>query len=338
MRINKKGEELEFQAKPHFNFVDIAKGICIILVVMGHAIPDASTGRIADPFLNFTNAALHTTRMPLFFFLAAFLVTAPGAPVFTFIKKRFSRLIIPYIFVGIAYLPFKLLLSSFANHVYSMDKFWQILIGVNPDGELWFLYVLFVVSIAYRLIGNRINSFMLLASLLVLIVGIHIKLPGELGLILWYQLYYALGLYVRNHQLDKFLIYLKEWKIAILSLVIFALGNALRISGATGILWIGTVLAGLSGIAFFINISMSLAETNGKLRYFFERIGYYCMDVYILSDIIKIPVRIVFWSKLHLYYTSFIVGTIIAVGMSIILGRYIIRQNRYLRKVILGMD
>lgn len=181
------------QAKPHFSFVDIAKGICIILVVMGHAIPDASTGRIADPFLGFANAALHTTRMPLFFFLAAFLVTVPGAPILTFIKKRFTRLMIPYVFVGLAYLPFKLLLSSFANRPYSMDKFWQILIGVNPDGELWFLYVLFIISIVFRIHGNRINGFGLLISLLLLIAGIHIKLPGELGLILWYQFTMLLG-------------------------------------------------------------------------------------------------------------------------------------------------
>lgn len=305
---------------------------------MGHAIPDASTGRIADPFLGFANAALHTTRMPLFFFLAAFLVTAPGVPILTFIKKRFNRLMIPYVFVGLAYLPFKLLLSSFANHPYSMDKFWQILIGLNPDGELWFLYVLFIISIAFRIFGNRVNAFVLLASLMVLIAGVHIELPGELGLVLRYQFYYALGLYVRAHQLDRFLFYLKKWKLAICSLVFFALGNALRLYGGTGISWAGTVISGLSGIAFLIYVSMRLADMDGSVRNFFEQIGFYCMDVYILSDIIKIPLRMVFWSKLHLYYTSFIICTIVAVGLSVILGKYIIRRNFYLRKLVLGMD
>lgn len=131
---------------------------------------------------------------------------------------------------------------------------------------------------------------------------------------------------------------MKEWKLAICSLAFFAVGNALRLYGGNGISWAGTVISGLSGIAFLIYVSMRLADMDGSVRNFFEQIGFYCMDVYILSDIIKIPLRMVFWSKLHLYYTSFIICTILAVGLSVVLGKYIIRRNHYLRKLVLGMD
>lgn len=51
-------------------FFDIAKGIGIILVVIGHCIPDASTGNISDTFLKSIFRIIYSFHMPLFFFVA----------------------------------------------------------------------------------------------------------------------------------------------------------------------------------------------------------------------------------------------------------------------------
>lgn len=62
------------------------------------------------------------------------------------------------------------------------------------------------------------------------------------------------------------------------------------------------------------------------------------MDIYILSDILKIPVRIVLWNKLHLYETAFVACLLVGVLLSLLISKRIIRPNRYLRKFILGMS
>lgn len=66
-------------------------------------------------------------------------------------------------------------------------------------------------------------------------------------------------------------------------------------------------------------------------------LGEFSMDIYILSDIIKIPFRIVLWNKLHMYYSAFLVCTVMSIFLSYIVSRYIIRTNQKLKRLILGM-
>lgn len=66
---------------------------------------------------------------------------------YAFLKKRFLRLMVPYFFFGLLYMPCKLALSQFANKPYDINNLWQIFLGVNPDGALWFLYTLFLTQV-----------------------------------------------------------------------------------------------------------------------------------------------------------------------------------------------
>ena len=73
--------------------------------------------------------------MPLFFFfLAGFMVScqkmlARAQKSLDLVHKRISRLLVPYIFVGLCYAPFKMLLSRFANKPYDISTLWQMVIG-----------------------------------------------------------------------------------------------------------------------------------------------------------------------------------------------------------------
>lgn len=129
--------------------LDIAKGIAIILVVIGHAVPDATTHMgIQSEGLAILNRLIYSFHMPLFFLISGYFVNtlAENQSRVSAIWKKFQRLMVPYIFVGLCYAPCKLLLSQFANDPFHLSNLWKMVIGVNPDGELWFLYSLFVIS------------------------------------------------------------------------------------------------------------------------------------------------------------------------------------------------
>ena len=153
-------------------WIDIAKGVGILLVVIGHCIPDAaSPSGISVPVYKIMHQVIYSFHMPLFFFLAGYLTykeTYDWRGIGTFIKKRFNRLLVPYFIVGIIYLPFKLVLSKFANTPYDMTNLWKIIIGINPDGELWFLYSLFFISIIAVVLRFKTNSVVLLIFALIL--------------------------------------------------------------------------------------------------------------------------------------------------------------------------
>lgn len=117
-------------------YIDVAKGIGIVLVVVGHCIPDATspTG-ISIPAYRWLHDVIYSFHMPLFFFfLAGFMVScqkmlARAQKSLDLVHKRISRLLVPYIFVGLCYAPFKMLLSRFANKPYDISTLWQMVIG-----------------------------------------------------------------------------------------------------------------------------------------------------------------------------------------------------------------
>ena len=71
---------------------------------------------------------------------------------------------VPYIFVGLCYAPCKLLLSQFANDPFHLSNLWKMVIGVNPDGELWFLYSLFVISAFAYLTKAKVGKVWIVCS------------------------------------------------------------------------------------------------------------------------------------------------------------------------------
>ena len=98
--------------------------------------------------------------MPLFFLLAGLvapkLVGGHTSSRTELIKHRATRLMIPYFTWAVIYAPMKILMKEqvrFQND-YSL---WTLLIGNNPDGQLWFLYVLFVLSVVSILFVNEKN-------------------------------------------------------------------------------------------------------------------------------------------------------------------------------------
>ncbi len=149
--------------------LDIAKGIAIILVVIGHAIPDATTKQgISSGSLALLHSLIYSFHMPLFFLISGYFVntlstaSSRGAQIW----KKFQRLMVPYIFVGLAYAPCKLLLSRFANDPFHLSNLWKMVIGVNPDGELWFLYSLFVMSVFAVVLRARVGIKWIVCSLI----------------------------------------------------------------------------------------------------------------------------------------------------------------------------
>ena len=71
--------------KNRIEFVDLAKGVCILLVVLGHV------------GINLTTIGLENLRMPLYFMLSGLFFKNYGGGKYFFIKKV-NKILIPFIF------------------------------------------------------------------------------------------------------------------------------------------------------------------------------------------------------------------------------------------------
>lgn len=121
-------------------YIDIAKGIGILLVALAHA--DIS---LFSPYLH---QFIYSFHMPLFFFLSGYFFK-PETPFWTLLWKRFNSVLKPY-FVTILFIYIASL--SFTNMRF-MNAFGRILKSIYGTGyyidwvQLWFLPSLFVTSL-----------------------------------------------------------------------------------------------------------------------------------------------------------------------------------------------
>lgn len=120
----------------------------IFLVILSHT-----------PLDNFTLSFIYTFHMPLFFFLSGYLNKRSIQQTSNFLKKRFRRLIIPFLFFNTLSFFFWLFIrrnigtSELINTMSPYTLLKNIVLVYPHDMihnvPIWFLFCLFIVNIAY---------------------------------------------------------------------------------------------------------------------------------------------------------------------------------------------
>lgn len=131
------------------DWVDAAKGVAIVLVVLGHAWRGINTrGLIPEDLFLAVDLRIYAFHMPVFFALSGMFVArslarqSPG----DYVKSRITRLIWPMVLWTYLFLATKLLAGQAANNPVALE---DLLIWPIP-GQLhfWFLWALFLLQIA----------------------------------------------------------------------------------------------------------------------------------------------------------------------------------------------
>lgn len=327
----------------HFEWIDYAKGIAILLVVLGHAFPDASAvGGAKNDYIRVLREFIYQFHMPLLFFISGMLSgrilrLQDYKGRCEYIKDRCLRLLVPYFAIAIMYLPFKMALSSFANQPYDIYGIWKILLGENPDGGLWFLYALFLIQAAMALIVKRedVRAFLLvgiLAGLLTIVFQTH-----------WYWV-------------DDAIFYFSFVMMGLCFSMsgLFDSGCNRNMLWGTLFLLVGSIsiyfythspfckfFSGIFGSFLVICLSKKIEELSApkgnKMIGGLKILGDYTMDIYIFHGILMVVVRIVFWSILHWnYYLCCVLMLLVGLILPIFISKKIVRPIPFLRKVFIG--
>lgn len=211
---------LVVNSKTRYEFVDLAKGICILLVVFSHNVT-AFHGPLSDMLRSF--------RMPLYFLLSGMFFSKYGG-LAVFCVKKINKLLVPFI-------AFEIIASFVA----------RIAVGKNIDFDffskcwnenlcnypIWFLLCLFTCGIVFYLIvlvSENIHFVPQYVSLLVLSLGIgsvgffcgksEICVPCYIDSALTALPFYAMGFCMRKYTGFLQSSRLKKWYIP-LALILF---------------------------------------------------------------------------------------------------------------------
>ena len=178
-------------AKKRLYWIDVARGIAILLVVLGHCI-----GNLNAP----GNKFILSFHMPLFFFISGLCAKSPTIKFGTYLKKKARALLIPQCTLGVINCVFDLVLGE----IYGI---WSII--YNFFG--WFLWVMFFVSLVFYAlsrIGLHKRSVMLTVLLADIVAVILMELWG-INTVIHFEivpmalLFYLTGFIYRSYMIGR---------------------------------------------------------------------------------------------------------------------------------------
>ena len=154
--------------KPRIEFIDLAKGICIILVVMVHS----------DVECHLPN--FQALRMPLYFVLSGLFFRDYGG-FFNLTERKINKLLTPFVFFYV--LSFFLSwigMTLFTDKGLSLSRLWDPLFSkALVNGALWFLLCLFWCNLIYYFIQRiRQNALRLCIILMLAVAGFTLSDAG----------------------------------------------------------------------------------------------------------------------------------------------------------------
>ena len=161
-------------SKQRVDWIDTAKGFCIMLVVFNHVFCYYGPKEECPPAIyNFFDAF----RMPLYFFLSGLFFKTYGS-FGNFAKKKTNKLIIPFVFFYVVSCPIRVFFNkissvehSFADYLLS---FYYNHCGL-VNGPLWFLLCLFEVNLIFFLLHIIFKKEYLLLVLSFMIAGFFVR-------------------------------------------------------------------------------------------------------------------------------------------------------------------
>ena len=144
--------------KERILFLDVAKAVCIILVVVGHYVPDNSPGWYVA-----IHDVIYTFHMPLFMFASGYVYIATRRDIGygSFLMRKLRRLMVPYLSTSVIVITIKLLTQGGmgVEHPVTVSSYLRMFYLPEAGYFLWFIWALwwmFVLVPLFRTPGSRL--------------------------------------------------------------------------------------------------------------------------------------------------------------------------------------
>ena len=265
--------------------IDIARAICIFLVVIGHYIPNNSPNWYVT-----MHDVIYTFHMPLFMFVSGLVYWATRKPVKynDFVWKKFQRLMIPYFFVSVIVIVLKLFTESkllVEDPVEISDLYRMFYLPVAGD-FLWFVFALFLMFLIIPLFNTRKRlSVLLLLSLFLYLVPVTFPVIFCLAKFKINLLYFVLGCaFFEWSNVRQFLDKTHFLVLLCFFIGIYLLKTYIEVLIITNIL---AICIAFVGIIFIINLSKQIELTTVSVKKILAAISEYSYTIYLFHTTVE---------------------------------------------------
>lgn len=349
-------------SKKYYEEINIARGIAILLVVIGHGLSDIYEGVYStgwcSTYANYFFILIYSFHMPLFIFLSGFVnagVCNLQGSRLTYIRKKFCRLMVPYLIWGIIYVFLNFIIGKYTWKEFSIGNYLKHLLiyGDNANWQLWTLYTLFLCSvlsmILFDLLKLSLKPVLIVSGILsaaYLLASAFLTLPMVLyhtnvAYMFIYYVFFVAGIITRkNRLLDR----KRRGSIPALGILLLVLAANAAIGTylwtAYELDWNLTKLIGAAlGIYCILWIAQNVSEP--RMKKIWNCLGSFSMSIYLLAnicqDFVRIPVRRQMIPQQFLIL-GLLVSVVFGIIIPIFIDKYIISRSRILSFLVLGKD
>jgi len=185
-------------APPRTLWIDTARGLGIILVVYGHVLRGQyHAGLLAwTPAVALQDRAIYAFHMPLFFLLSGLFAGAHIRSRGEFVRRRLVTIVYPYLLWSVIQTVLTMGAGHLANGHHQLADL--ELIGTDPIGQFWFLYVLAMLQILL-LLPRPLFLLMVPVGIVAYLLFGNGPLPARAA---WYLPFFATGVLVGRSGLE----------------------------------------------------------------------------------------------------------------------------------------
>ncbi|WP_294746744.1 acyltransferase family protein [uncultured Prevotella sp.] len=265
---------MEKNINTHWEFIDITKGVSILLVILSHAY---------SPLMSWASA----------FFIPVFFVTSGYCSRNRVnVKKKFLTLIIPYIvFTCILFIiywtfqPVNFLGAIYSRWcLYPIDSTGNVYLLRSGNGPLWFLTSMFISFLIWSVIQRSKRQFILLGMCLLIsytLTFLPILLPWSIDTAFFLAIFIAVGEKIKKFSiLDKFNVYFLLFFVCVYIILSYICGEvnlSVREYGTSIFILFPTAII---GSILLLKISYYLEQT--IIGHIFAKIGKHSLPIFCL--------------------------------------------------------
>ncbi len=338
--------KVNIKANDFYREIHIARGIGVLLVLAGHSFPDAELNLFLNDIARWGHDFLYSFHMALFFVISGFVMGnryfIPRESIGRELVGKIKRLMIPYFFLSYLSLLPKILWNAYARNPVDTKTAWRILLGKSPNGSLWYIYTLFLLSIFIIMLAYVLRNMRDDIKIICLIVPAVLCLLSEfvwgndvlsaiyLDRICRYSVYYMIGIIMWRY-------YEKVHKIFRIIPAVAAIALTVILSSPFISQKIPYLVTALIGTYGFLGVSFYISEKGQKDESFLCRCGDYSYDIYILSYYIQQTIRVVFYHRMGVgYIPAFFMELLFGFTFAVYFSKYFLRKSRLLKILLIG--
>ena len=260
--------------------LDIAKGICIILVVLGHFFPEG-----APHWYAVMRSVIYSFHMPVFMFVSGFVYIYAERNVSygTFLLKKVRRIAVPYFLVSCLFIAIKLIpqaLSIYVKNPVTLSSFLKVFYYPEAAVSFWYLWALWWFFMLVPLLRTR-GARLIALGLSLAVASVSFELPDIFALPKAKEMlpYFMMGAVAADwrHELS-FVREIPSWAVYLVFAVSVVLGYGAGVS-------VGLLMA-VSGICMVLRLSSDLVPLIEKGRYgWLDTVSRYSYTIYLFHPV-----------------------------------------------------